>query len=198
MSLELTRYGLPPLPDQWGKLSGDALLMLNGSTILADDLQPPIALRTLPLMIFEGVSARGINIKQGLQAWLPRVESGGYVVWADVVAPNHKKQAAYVNAIERFANPLVAPVCPFWKRRKLMDEMGLVEVSERMIQQPTTLRKWAVRGDEGTLQRLLVMLIQAPEPMRQWYGLDPLPARSYWHFDLPFTVPWWVTVMQKP
>jgi SAM-dependent methyltransferase len=121
---------------------------------------------------------------------------GGYIKIADTIVAEIPKVARYSNLLERLRNPAyqAAYSLPDWE---FFLEMAGLEVQ---VVEPFTetqhLGEWAQDCDNLTLERLRVLLLQAPQPVREWYHLEAQPGLSP-YIDIRFEIPGAVILARK-
>lgn len=105
-------------------------------------------------------------------------------IW-DVVAAGHAKAEPYISAFERLVQPTRAPIRSLKTWFSLCQKAGLVIEQHYLLKDVVNLNQWALKSapvfwkdqTPRVIQRLQAMVIQAPQPVRDWLA-PQLPAEG--------------------
>jgi hypothetical protein len=104
--------------------------------------------------------------------------------------------ARYCNLFYRLHKPTHQWAYSLHDWHFFLEMAGLEILSEEVIGTSVYLGEWADNCDEITLERLRVMLLQAPQPVRDWYQIEAKPGLSPYK-DIRFTIPQVVIIAQN-
>ncbi len=99
------------------------------------------------------------------------LKPGGALLVEDQLVPDDDRAARYVDAFERLRDPSHHRIYADYEWRGLFLDAGLtVEHAESLVKSGTRLLPWAERQGcaPGIIERLQVMLAQAPEAVAAW------------------------------
>lgn len=105
------------------------------------------------------------------------LKPGGKFILQDNTVPDDERAARYVDAFERLRDPSHHRMYAGYEWQGMFLDAGLtVEVSELAHKTGASLIEWATTQGQGAdvIERLQVMLVQAPEAARAW--LNPHAA----------------------
>lgn len=136
------------------------------------------------------------NCWQFVQEVARVLKPGGIFVLEDNTVPDDERAARYVDAFERLRDPSHHRMYAGYEWQGMFLDAGLkVEVSELAHKPNSSLAYWA-KGQgqtEDVIDRLQVMLVQAPEAAREW--LNPHAAGTV---DATFDHHYVIVVGRKP
>jgi SAM-dependent methyltransferase len=121
---------------------------------------------------------------------------GGYIQITDTIVSEIPKIARYSNLVQRLRDPSyqAAYSLPDWEFFLAMAGLEIQVVEP--FRQTHYLGEWAKDCDLLTLERLRVMLLQAPQPVREWYHIEAQPGLSP-YIDIRFEIPGVVILARK-
>lgn len=92
----------------------------------------------------------------------------GILAIHDVIVPEHKRAAEYLNAFERLRDPshVNAYSQTYWRSTFLDADLTVERVEIR--QQSVKLHQWAEGCPSYVIERLHILLMQAPRPVADW------------------------------
>ena len=135
----------------------------------------------------------------GSQALTEILKPGGMLIIADIAAPVHIKAARYINSAAR--------LCQVWhyQPHTQAEWEGLLSLAGRDSGEITVetlslnlwLSQWARNCDAVTWQRLRAMILQAPQPVREWLQIRDEPGIAP-GVDIPFVMPYLLMTVRKP
>ncbi len=136
------------------------------------------------------------NCWQFVQEAARVLKSGGIFILEDNTGPDDERAARYVDAFERLRDPSHHRMYAGYEWQGMFLDAGLkVEPPEVVHRHGANLVDWASRQGQGAdvIERLQVMLMQAPEAAREW--LNPHAAGT---IDATFDHHYVIVVGRKP
>jgi len=124
------------------------------------------------------------------------LKPGGMLIVEDNTVPDDERAARYVDAFERLRDPSHHRMYAGYEWQGMFLDAGLkVEPPELVHKHGANVVEWARRQGQGTdvIERLQVMLMQAPEAARAW--LNPHAAGTT---DATFDHSYVIVVGRKP
>lgn len=96
----------------------------------------------------------------------------------DIVSPENQKAARYANLFETLRDPSHAWAYSVLDWRRFLEKSGLRVQHVEPVETPQQVGSWAVRVgcDQATTERLRAMVLQAPQPIREWYKITAQPG----------------------
>jgi len=126
------------------------------------------------------------------------LKPGGKFGVVDIIAPETKKAAQYTNNYERLRDPShgIAYSIPDWHYFMFTAGFDVLATEHTVSRQQVGV--WAARigCDDQTIERLRVMLLQAPQEIRAWYEVIAQPGESK-YVDVNFNIQQAIFVAQK-
>jgi ubiquinone/menaquinone biosynthesis C-methylase UbiE len=136
------------------------------------------------------------NCWQFVQECARVLKPGGKLIVQDNTVPDDERAARYVDAFERLRDPSHHRMYAGYEWQGMFLDAGLVVEPPELVHKPgANMVEWAkVQGQtDDVIERLQVMLMQAPEPVRSW--LNPHAAGTK---DATFDHRYVIMVGRKP
>lgn len=134
-----------------------------------------------------------------VQACSRVLKPGGVLGIVDIISSEQARIAHYCNAFESLRDPshVWAYALPDWEL--FFHQAGLQLQQRERLGLEQRVGEWGRRVgcDPATLQRLRVMLLQAPRPVREWYRVQMQPGEASL-LDVTFHIQQALLVAQKP
>ena len=147
----------------------------------------PFATGSLDVVVCESVICYVADAARLIAECGRVLKPGGQLGVLDTIAPDKYKAARYCNLFASLRDPRHIWAYNLREWKKMLDGAGLQPGQVQKIAVPQMVGVWASGCDEATLLRLRAMLIQAPLPVREWYGITAQPGWSALA-DVPFTL----------
>jgi ubiquinone/menaquinone biosynthesis C-methylase UbiE len=126
------------------------------------------------------------------------LKPGGKFGVVDIIAPETKKAANYTNNFEKLRDPShgVAYSIPDWQYFMFSAGFDVLTTERTVSRQQVGIWAKRIGCDDATIERLRVMLLQAPEEIRAWYEVTAQPGESK-YVDIDFNIQQAIFVAQK-
>lgn len=127
----------------------------------------PIASDSLASVTCQGI-ARRFDDAFALMRELHRVlRPGGTLIFEDRLMPDDERAAYYVNSFYRLADPTHRRALAAYGWEGLLLDGGFRSVQSEPFSEPIALSAWAHHRPQAIIERLQIMLAQAPQAVRQ-------------------------------
>ncbi|MBI1281221.1 MAG: methyltransferase domain-containing protein [Anaerolineaceae bacterium] len=149
----------------------------NVAFTVGDAEQLPFASNTFDLVTSRIAPHHFPNCWQFVQEAARVLKPGGVFVLEDNTVPDDERAARYVDAFERLRDPSHHRMYAGYEWQGMFLDAGLQDEASELAHKPdSNMVQWAkVQGQtDDVIDRLQVMLVQAPEAAREW--LNPHAA----------------------